>query len=76
MQETQFLSLVHEDPTCLRAKSGRNYWACVLEPENQSYWSQGSKTPSDPQLESSPHSLQLEKKPMQQPRPSAAKNKN
>ena len=63
MQEIQFLPLVQEDPTCHRATKPmcHNYWACVLEPGNQSYRSQGYRKPSDPQPESSPHSPQLEK---------------
>ena len=40
MQETQVQSLVWEDSTCCRATNTmhHNYWACVLEPRNLSYW--------------------------------------
>ena len=76
---------IQEDPTCHRATKPicHNYWAhepqllkpahpkaCGLQQEEPPQWEAQA-----PQLESSPHSLQLEKSPtQQQPRPSTAKN--
>ena len=60
-----------------------NYCACTLEPGDHNYWSpralEQQKPPQKevrtPQLESSPHLLQLEKANMQQWRPRAARKK-
>ena len=88
MQETQVWSLDWEDPTCSRPTKlmGHNYWslrsgarepqlqeamcprACALQPEKLLQWEARA-----PQLESSPHSPQLERACTQQWRPRAAK---
>ena len=89
MQGTLVRSLVQEDPTCQEAtKSVRhNYWACALEPMCHSNWSPGpwslcsvtkeatAMRTLRPARRSTSHSLQPEKKPTQQRRPSTAINK-
>ena len=64
MQGTWVWSLVLEDPICRRATKPTQhiYWACVPQWEA-----------CTPQVESSPHSLQLEKAHVQQWRPNVAK---
>ena len=60
---------IWEDPTCCGATKpmNHNYWACALQQKSQ--WEVRT-----PQLESSPHSRQLEKTHVQLPRPSVIKN--
>ena len=68
---------------CILEPASHNYWACmtqllkpmcptahILQQEKPVQWEAHA-----PQLESSPHLLQLEKAYVQQWRPSAAKNK-
>ena len=72
MQETRVQSLVQEDPTCRAATKPvyHSYWARAPQQEKPPQWEACGL-----QLESSPHSLQLEKAYMQQRRPSTATNK-
>ena len=76
MQGTWVWSLVQEDSTCCGATKPlyHNYWTCTLLPvlcnEKPPQWEAHA-----PQLESSPHSLQLEKPCVQQQRPRVAKCK-
>ena len=90
MQETQVQSLTREDPTCLGATKAVCYscWTRALEPENHNYWGQVCSYWSPCSLEPvlgnkrSPHTMMREgpafaptrEKPMQQQRPSTAKN--
>ena len=88
MQETGVQCPIGEDPTGSRATkpTRHNYWTCALEPGSGTYWAHATKScalqqEKPPQwearalqLEGGPRSLQLEKKPEQQQRPSTAKN--
>ena len=68
MQETWVQSLVREDPMCCREIKPRhyNYWTCVQEPRNCSYWSPCAlesmlltkSSPCSPQLQKSPRSYE------------------
>ena len=86
MQGTQLWSLVQEDPMCHRATKSmhHNYGACTLEPGSGNYWSPCTESlcsatgeattvwSSCNTRKSSPWSLQLNKAPAQQRKPSAA----
>ena len=91
MQETLVQSLIWEDPTCLEAAKPMlyNYGAHgALEPKaatTEAYWvlkpvfhnerNHCSEKPVHYHKNATPDSPQLEKKPMQQQRPSTAKKK-
>ena len=79
MQGTLIRSLVWEDPTCCGATKPEhhNYWACgnlqLLKPVPLRVCAPQQEKPPQweahaPQLQSGPHSLQLENAPMQQRR--------
>ena len=75
MQGTWFWSLTQEDSTCQRVTKTtcHNYWAHALEPILCAKRIHCNEKACAPQLERSPHSLQLEKAGVQQRRSSTAK---
>ena len=81
-QGTQVQSLVYKDSTCCGGTKPlcHNYWARVpaTEPTHARAWAPQDKPPQweahTPHLESSPHSLPVEKPHLQQQRLNAAKN--
>ena len=73
---------MHNYWACVLEPGSHNYWAHVLQllkPEYLRARAPQGKPPQwearTPQVESSPHSLQLEKACVQQQRPTTAKNK-
>ena len=92
MQKTWVEYLVQEDPTCHGAIKPvyHNYWICALEPGSCNHWMKPvyprARAPQQEkaqqweacasQLESSPHSPQLEKSLRSNVDPARPKNKN
>jgi len=77
MKGTRVWSLAQEDPTCLGAAKpiGHNYWSGTPKAHARQWEKPPQWEAWALQLESSPHSPQLEKAHRQQWRPSTAKKK-